>query len=48
MERPDMEARQVPGLQAPQDCQGTVRPLSHKGLNILQCPAIFYRITGNQ
>ena len=40
VEGPDMEARQVPGLHAPQDCQGAVRPLRHQRLHIIQRPAI--------
>ena len=35
-----MEARQVSGLQAPQNCQGTVWPLRHQRLHIIQRPAI--------
>ena len=35
MEGPDMEARQVPWLQDPQDRQGAVRPLRHQCLHII-------------
>ena len=40
VEGPDVEARQVPGLQAPQDCQGAVRPLRHQRLHIIQRPTV--------
>ena len=43
VEGPDVQARQVPGLHAPQDRQGAVRPLGHECLDFIKRPAIPHR-----
>ena len=48
VEGPDMEARQVPGLQALQDCQGAIRLLRHQRFHVIQRPAVPHRRAGCQ